>query len=334
MRLQNLGYAVTAYRAQGMTVDTSHVVVAGSTTREHFYVAMTRGRDRNTAYVALDQPDDAHLPPEHDERNARTVLFGVLQHTGVLSSAHDTITAEQTRWGGIAQLAAEFDHLAATVQHARWQAIVRRALTEAGNLSPSEVDAALAAEGFGALAAELHGAEANGHDVATLLPRVIAGRSLLDVDDVAAVLSSRLGHVAARTTGNSEVGLIVGLIPDVRATVPADVRAALDTRRQLIERRATELAEEAVRSHAPWVQRLGDPPLGTDDRARWLRQVITVAAYRDRYAVTGPNPIGTTKTPAQQRDAKHALAATRRARTLTDASAPRPARAHAASLAR
>ena len=55
MRLQNLGYAVTAHRAQGMTVDTSHVVVTGSTTRENFYVSMTRGRDSNIAYVALDR---------------------------------------------------------------------------------------------------------------------------------------------------------------------------------------------------------------------------------------------------------------------------------------
>ena len=38
----DLGYAVTAHRAQGMTVDTSHVVVTGSTTRENFYVSMTR----------------------------------------------------------------------------------------------------------------------------------------------------------------------------------------------------------------------------------------------------------------------------------------------------
>lgn len=34
----DLGYAVTAHRAQGMTVDTSHVVVTGSTTRENLYV--------------------------------------------------------------------------------------------------------------------------------------------------------------------------------------------------------------------------------------------------------------------------------------------------------
>jgi ATP-dependent exoDNAse (exonuclease V) alpha subunit len=37
----NLGYAVTAYRAQGVTVDTAHVIVTGQTARENLYAALT-----------------------------------------------------------------------------------------------------------------------------------------------------------------------------------------------------------------------------------------------------------------------------------------------------
>jgi ATP-dependent exoDNAse (exonuclease V) alpha subunit len=47
-----LGYAVTAHRAEGMTVDTAHVLATAAMTREAFYVAMTRGRHTNTTYVA------------------------------------------------------------------------------------------------------------------------------------------------------------------------------------------------------------------------------------------------------------------------------------------
>ena len=83
----DLGYAVTAHRAQGITVDTAHVVVTPSTTRENLYVSMTRGRDSNIAYVALDQPDDSHSTPEADDVTARTVLYGVLQHSGADLSA-------------------------------------------------------------------------------------------------------------------------------------------------------------------------------------------------------------------------------------------------------
>ena len=47
-----LGYAVTAHRAQGATVDTCHVVATPAMTREAFYVAMTRGRHENRTYVS------------------------------------------------------------------------------------------------------------------------------------------------------------------------------------------------------------------------------------------------------------------------------------------
>jgi ATP-dependent exoDNAse (exonuclease V) alpha subunit len=92
------GYAVTAHRAQGMTVGTAHVVVSGSTTRESLYVSMTGGRESSIAYVALDKPDDSHARPEPDGVTARTVLYGVLQHSGVELSAHQTSSPALSRW--------------------------------------------------------------------------------------------------------------------------------------------------------------------------------------------------------------------------------------------
>ena len=52
----DLGYAITAHRAQGSTVDTAHAIVhSPEVTRESLYVAMTRGRESNRVYVATDQ---------------------------------------------------------------------------------------------------------------------------------------------------------------------------------------------------------------------------------------------------------------------------------------
>ncbi|HET7385510.1 MAG TPA: MobF family relaxase, partial [Nocardioidaceae bacterium] len=161
----DLGYAVTAHRAQGMTVDTSHVVVTGSTTRENFYVSMTRGRDSNSAYVALDKPDEGHAPPEPDEVNAHTVLYGVLQHIGGELSAHQMIAAEQDRWSSIAQLAAEYETIGAAAQRDRWVTAIR-----GSGLTEAQVEQVLASESFGPLTAELRRAEANHHDVDRLLP--------------------------------------------------------------------------------------------------------------------------------------------------------------------
>ncbi|MCU1678887.1 MAG: conjugal transfer protein, partial [Frankiales bacterium] len=123
-----LGYAVTSHRAQGITTDTAHVVVASSTTRENFYVAMTRGREANTAYVAIDQPDAAHVGPRpgnDPDSIARSILYGVLQHVGAESSAHETMVTEQGAWGSIAQLAAEYETIAAAAQHERWASALR-----------------------------------------------------------------------------------------------------------------------------------------------------------------------------------------------------------------
>ncbi len=49
-----LGYAGTAHSAQGRTVDTAHAVVTETLTRALVYVAMTRGRAANYAYVVTD----------------------------------------------------------------------------------------------------------------------------------------------------------------------------------------------------------------------------------------------------------------------------------------
>jgi ATP-dependent exoDNAse (exonuclease V) alpha subunit len=58
------GYAVTVHSAQGVTTDTAHAVLAESATRAMVYVAMSRGRDTNQAYIYT--RDDAEADHEHD----------------------------------------------------------------------------------------------------------------------------------------------------------------------------------------------------------------------------------------------------------------------------
>jgi conjugative relaxase-like TrwC/TraI family protein len=45
------GYAVTVHSAQGVTADATHALLGENTTRAVAYVAMTRGRESNTAYL-------------------------------------------------------------------------------------------------------------------------------------------------------------------------------------------------------------------------------------------------------------------------------------------
>ena len=45
------GYAITVHAAQGVTTATTHAVLGETTTRNLLYVAMTRGRESNQAYL-------------------------------------------------------------------------------------------------------------------------------------------------------------------------------------------------------------------------------------------------------------------------------------------
>ncbi|SJN11966.1 hypothetical protein FM113_13530 [Leucobacter sp. 7(1)] len=50
----------------------------------------------------------------------------------------------------------------------------------------------MSAETFGALVAELRRAEASGHPVDTLMPRLVRARGFTDADDIASVLRFEL----------------------------------------------------------------------------------------------------------------------------------------------
>ena len=157
-----LGYAITAHRAQGATVDTAHLLVhSSSMTREAFYVAMTRGRQTNTAYVAT---DEAHLEAHQhtpgfqaEHLTARSILYGVLQHEGAERSAHETTATEQDAWTSIGQLAAEYETIAQAAQHDRYAATVY-----SSSLDAEHAEAIASAESFGSLVAQLRRIEADG----------------------------------------------------------------------------------------------------------------------------------------------------------------------------
>lgn len=316
----DLGYAVTAHRSQGITVDTAHVLVEPTTTRENFYVAMTRGRFWNRAWVICDRPDENHDGPhlsDNPDATGRSVLYGVLQHSGAELSAHETITVEQERWGSIAQLAAEYETLSAVAQKDRWTRLIR-----GSGLSEDQADAVVESVAFGALTAELRRAEANHHDVDALFPRLVAARGFEDADDIAKVMHYRLARATARPAGSGRTrtapALIAGLLPQARGPMTTEMRQALTERHDLIEARADAVLDTALTRREPWSRALGAPPKKQQAVARWRRDARVIAAYRDRYQITETSPLGPApKTDAQKLDHSHAQAALRRVAAAT-----------------
>ncbi|WP_101569954.1 MobF family relaxase [Brevibacterium sp. 239c] len=317
----DLGYAVTAHRAQGVTVDTARVLVEPTTTREDFYVAMTRGKHSNRAYVILDRADEhAHPHPgDNPEATGRSVLFGVLQHVGAERSAHETITAEHEHWGSIAQLAAEYETIAAAAQRDRWATLIRTC-----GLTAEQAAAAVESEAFGALTAELRRAEANHHDLDTLFPRLVAARGFADADDIASVLHHRVARATARPAGSGRTRkaphLIAGLIPSADGPMADDMRHALDERRELIETRADAVLDIACDGGEAWTKSLGAPPRDRRKNQTWSRYARTIAAYRDRYGITDVAPVGApAESDVQKIDQARAAAALRAITLATQA---------------
>jgi hypothetical protein len=168
----------------------------------------------------------------------------------------------------------------------------------------------------------LRDAEARGLDVDDALPRLVAGRSLADAADVPSVLHGRVdrwAHLAGGRRRHSE-HLIAGLIPRALGVMNPDLARALTERDDAMEQRARSLAAEAIATGESWVRPLGAPPNAPGRREQWLREVSTVAAYRDLWHIEGQGPLG----PAPDREnheqtaqRNKALAAGRWARAIS-----------------
>jgi len=323
-----LGYAITAHRAQGATVDTAHLLVhSSSMTREAFYVAMTRGRQTNTAYVATDETHleaHQHTPGfQAGQVTARSILHSVLQHEGAERSAHETIATEQDAWTSIAQLAAEYETIAQAAQHDRYAATVY-----SSGLDTEQAQAITGAESFGSLVAQLRRMEADGHEPDWSLARVVRAGGLDGAKDPAAVLQARLANLTAARAGGTRPRqrprYLAGLIPQATGPMPAEMCQTLSELGDLIEQRADALTEHAIQNNQPWIASLGPTPSDPARRATWQQQIRTVAAYRDRYRLNGTHPLGQPPTSQGQRlDHQRAALAARRAQTAATQSVAR-----------
>lgn len=279
-----LGYATTAFRAQGATVDTAHAVISGaSMTREVLYVALTRARQSNQAYVCTDVLPEPLQGFADVAPTSRRVLTAVLSHVGAATSAHEVRLDETEAVGSIRTLAAEYETIAHLAEAPHWTALLERS-----GLTSDQVRAIEASPAFGALTTSLRRAEAHGLNVEAALP-ALADRANAGAVDIASVLHERVDRwtTAGIAAGRGRhARLVGGLIPAASRDVAGEMTAALTARERLIDERAELLVERARASDVAWLGDLGPVPDDAAGRSRWQAHAQTVAAYRDRYGVT------------------------------------------------
>jgi conjugative relaxase-like TrwC/TraI family protein len=283
----DLGYASTTHRAQGITVEHSHVLAAPGMTRENLYVAMTRGRTSNHLYTATDVVDPLceHLPDPHGAPAGRDVLERILATSGAELSATQTIARNLNDATSLARLEPIRDTLAADAASRRWMHLLT---TQA--LTPDQVAAIDASPARGPLVAALRQGERAGHPMEAVLARLIATRSLDDpadpAHDVAAVLHDRVTtwlDAQNESTHPDDTRHPFQAERIDPADPAADAIAELDA---LITGRITNLTTVAISGRPAWMRPLGDQPEPGPDREVWERQVAALVTYRDTNRLT------------------------------------------------
>jgi conjugative relaxase-like TrwC/TraI family protein len=278
-----LGYACTAHRAQGRTVNTAHAIITAATQREVLYVAATRGRDANLLYVdTMYDPDADTSHGPMPELEPLDVLRSVLANVGAEQAATESIRASWDTAESMVTLAAEYQTIAKQAQAERWDTLIQHS-----GLTPERVTDIRESEAYDPLLAAFRTAEARGLDIETAFPKLVQGRPLDDAEDIASVLHGRTDRWIAASGGRRHAAsnLIAG-IPAALGISDPDMGQALTDRQAAMEHRARTLAERALEAREPWVVKLGHPPTDRLRHQAWLREVATVAAYRDRWNAT------------------------------------------------
>jgi AAA domain len=314
----DLGYATTAHRAQGITVDCCHVLAAAGMPREAFYVAMTRGRYANTAYVASDPIDPwcDGAGAGQDSPGMRDVLVGILADTRAETSATEAREQSADAGRSLNRLAPIRATIASVIDRRRWPTL----LNEAG-FSASDIDAITASPAAGPLFAALRRGEALGHAMHRVTAQLRPSGIREPIEDLAAVLHHRVATwlaTAPDLTGQHRTPATVLGLTEPRHDAAADplggMLAAVDA---LIDSRIEQLVQELSRSRPGWF-----PPSTTavhpaNDPTRHL---AVAAAHRD---LNGGNPTNPAHDVSDRRRRRIAELAQRRAHNLiNDRSAP------------
>jgi hypothetical protein len=269
-----LAYAGNVHVAQGRTVDTAHLLVTETLSRQALYVGMTRGRQSNTAHVVTGTTAPPGYKP-YQQATPESVLAGIMQRDDGDLSATEQIREAQERAEGTGHLLT------------LWSAAVKQTLC--GDID-QQVKARLTdAEAWRydrehartALHQRLRAAHLAGHDIGALIEQITAAR-MDRARSITSVLHYRLQQLA---------------LPDLRhdATwaqrTPASAPAVAHELAAALDDRARALGERLAASPEPWLARyLGvlAPAASPALRAEYTRRAGLAAGYREAAGITNP----------------------------------------------
>ncbi len=270
-----LAYAGNVHVAQGRTVDTAHLLVTGTLSRQALYVGMTRGRESNTAHVVTGKT----APPGHEpyqQAAPESVLAGVMQRDAEDLSATEQIRQAQEWAGGTGHLL----HL--------WSVATRQALYPhvdqriKARLTESEAWRYDREHSRQALQQRLRAAQLAGHDITALIDQITAA-PMDRARSISSVLHFRLQELALPQLAAHDV-TCAQRTPASAPAVAREIAAGLDDR-------IGALGARMAASPQPWLARqLGviAPDASPALREEYIRRAGLAAAYREAAGITNP----------------------------------------------
>jgi hypothetical protein len=270
-----LAYAGNVHVAQGRTVDTAHLLITGTMSRQAMYVGMTRGRQSNTAHVITGKT----APPGHQpyqQATPETVIGDVLQRDDQDLSATEQIRHAQEQ-------ARETGHLLTL-----WAAAVRHTLSPqideriTARLTASEAWRYHREPSRKLLHQQLRAAQVAGHDIGALIEQITAA-PMDGARSISSVLHYRLQHATPPHRAGHDLTW-AQRTPDGAPAVARELAAGLDERTR-------ELGERMAAEPEPWLARqLGvlAPAASLALREEYARRAGIAAAYREAARITDP----------------------------------------------
>jgi hypothetical protein len=308
-RNSELGYAVTDHVAQSRTVHTGLALITGTEDRQHAYVALSRGAERNFAFVFTVSPKLADPAPgcrpapelaRHDKITAQRegqpatppksarqggalgVLAAVLERDGQELSASETRQRNLSNADHLAVLNAIWTGETGVVREQRYRDLLAKALPAEYRGQPSHQAKWLWRT--------LRAAELAGVDAGQVLTGAIRERDLAGSRDVPSVVDARL-RARVNPLVPQPAGPWSAQVPDIadpeRRAFVTEVAAMMDARKERI-------GEHAAEHGLPWaVNALGPVPAHPLDRLDWQRRASAIGAYRELHGYSHPTePIG------------------------------------------
>ncbi len=274
-----LHYAGNIHVAQGRTVDTCYVLVTDTLSLRAFYVAMSRGRLLNIAFVVTGETAPEGKEP-YQQATAEAVIHRVMERDSAELSAIEQIRASQEWASGTGHVL----NLWAAAIREKFNPSVDREFRQA--LSESEYARYLRGHQRPALLETLRGRMLAGQDIRAAI-REITRAPMDGARSVTAVLHHRLGELA-----RPDAPLFwAARTPEGAGEIAQATAEALDTR-------AAALGDRLLAGPEPWVMRhLGPPPreakpgLQAMLQADYSRRAGIAQSYREAAGITDPHQV-------------------------------------------